>query len=138
MLTLIALGWTIPDARPTGRLPKYNPERRKTFLPDDWMHVCGLLGDAFKRRGLPTLSSWCEAAAARSRPSKRDQDGVDAGLCLLAAIMLAEGQECLMVGDMTTGYILVPSGADLRQEVEDRCSATGRQIADWVTAITAR
>jgi predicted RNase H-like nuclease len=32
VLAMIALGWTLFDSgRPTGRLPKYNPARRKTF-----------------------------------------------------------------------------------------------------------
>jgi hypothetical protein len=41
VLTMIALGWTIPDSdgRLTGRLPKYNPGRKKTFSIKDWQHV---------------------------------------------------------------------------------------------------
>ena len=31
VLAIIALGWTLPDSRPAGRLPKYNPERKKPF-----------------------------------------------------------------------------------------------------------
>ncbi|HUQ67873.1 MAG TPA: hypothetical protein VM165_00025, partial [Planctomycetaceae bacterium] len=40
VLTLIAPGWVQPDARPTGRLPKYNPDRRGTFTLADWAFVC--------------------------------------------------------------------------------------------------
>lgn len=41
VLAMISLGWTLPDSqRPGGRLPKYNPERRKTFAIADWVHVC--------------------------------------------------------------------------------------------------
>jgi hypothetical protein len=40
VLALISLGWTLPDPqRPAGRLPKYNPDRRKTFDIADWGHV---------------------------------------------------------------------------------------------------
>jgi predicted RNase H-like nuclease len=40
VLALIAWGWMLPDSqRSTGRLPKYNPERRKTFSTSDWKHV---------------------------------------------------------------------------------------------------
>lgn len=35
VLAMIALGWTLPDSRATGRLPKYNPGRRKTFSLSD-------------------------------------------------------------------------------------------------------
>lgn len=47
VLAMIALGWTLLDvsrqARPTNRLPKYNPEQKKTFSILDWQHVCGRL-----------------------------------------------------------------------------------------------
>ena len=52
VLAMIALGWTLPDVRATGRLPKYNPERRKTFTAADWQHVCGLAEAAFNQRHL--------------------------------------------------------------------------------------
>jgi predicted RNase H-like nuclease len=32
VLAMIALSWALPDSRPAGRLPKYNPERKKTFF----------------------------------------------------------------------------------------------------------
>ena len=31
-LTMISLGWLMEDPRPTGRLPKYNPLRRKNIF----------------------------------------------------------------------------------------------------------
>jgi hypothetical protein len=31
VLAMIALGWMLPDSRAAGRLPKYNPKRKKTF-----------------------------------------------------------------------------------------------------------
>jgi predicted RNase H-like nuclease len=36
VLALIALGWTLTDSRAAGRLPKYNPVRKKTFSLSDW------------------------------------------------------------------------------------------------------
>src|SRR5258706_12725323 len=38
VLTMIALGWTLADKRPAGRLPKYNP-KGKAFSIADWNHV---------------------------------------------------------------------------------------------------
>ena len=57
VLAIIALGWTLPDSRTTGRLPKYNPERKKTFSTSDWQHVCGLVSDAFRDRGLMGIAA---------------------------------------------------------------------------------
>ena len=137
VLTMIAFDWVRPDVRPTGRLPKYNPERRKTFVLDDWRHVCHLLEAEFRQRGLPELADWCQSAAAYPSPRKHDQDRVDACICLLAGVHLVERQECLMIGDTATGYIVVPSGSALREEVEDRCHKTGRSPAEWIKTLNA-
>jgi predicted RNase H-like nuclease len=40
VLAMVAFGWVLPDRRPTGRLPSYNPDRRKTFSMSDWRYVC--------------------------------------------------------------------------------------------------
>lgn len=131
VLAIIALLWTLPDARPTGRLPKYNPMRRKTFSKSDWQFVCGLVSSAFSERGLMEIARWIDATAKTS-PRKSDQDGLDACLCLLVALYLAEGKNCLMVGDQHTGYIVVPYGAGLRAELEARCNKTSRAPSEWV------
>src|SRR5436190_21195853 len=52
VLTMIALGWMLPDSRPTGRLPNYNPERKKRVAASDWQHVCRLASTASSKRGL--------------------------------------------------------------------------------------
>jgi predicted RNase H-like nuclease len=132
VLAMIALGWTLPDRRATGRLPKYNPQRRKTFSASDWQHVCGLASGAFHQRGLRTLAAWIDVAAQNTHPRKHDQDKLDACLCLLVALCLVEHKDCLMVGNLDTGYIVVPHGAELAAELEARCAETGRVPADWV------
>jgi predicted RNase H-like nuclease len=134
VLTMIALGWTLPDSRPMGRLPKYNPERKATFSYSDWQHVCGLASNALRERELSESARWVDDAARIAAPRKSDQDGLDAFLCLLVALHLAEGQDCLMVGDLPTGYIVVPYGARLRAELDTRCHQTGRTPSEWVRA----
>jgi predicted RNase H-like nuclease len=132
VLALIALGWTLADARRTGRLPKYNPARRKNFSLSDWEHVCRLTSTSCRGRGLVGLTRWLDNAAANPSPRKGDQDCLDACLCLLTSILLAEGTECLMVGDHDTGYIVVPFGEELHTELHTRCERTGRAPTDWV------
>ncbi len=132
VLAMIALDWMLSDVRRAGRLPKYNPVRKKTFSLTDWRHVCQLTLDEFKNRGLQQLSGWLDDAARISSPRKRDQDGVDACICLLAALYLAERRDCLMVGDQDTGYIVVPHGDGLFQELLTRCERTGRVPSEWV------
>jgi predicted RNase H-like nuclease len=132
VLAMIALLWTLPDSRSAGRLPKYNPGRRRTFSISDWRHVCGLAAAEFQERGLLGIARWIDDAAGKTSPRKSDQDGLDACLCLLVALYLAERKDCLMVGDWQTGYIIVPYGAQLHVELEARCSKTGRAPSDWV------
>jgi predicted RNase H-like nuclease len=132
VLTMISLLWTLPDKRAAGRLPKYNPARKKTFLNSDWQHVCGSASGAFRERGLMEIPRWIDGAARMTSPRKSDQDGLDACLCLLVALYMAERKDCLMVGDRQTGYIVVPYGPELRAELDARCNKTRRAPAEWV------
>jgi predicted RNase H-like nuclease len=132
VLAMIALGWTLPDTRTTGRLPKYNPQRRKTFSISDWQHVCKLASDAFRQRGLGVIAAWIDGVTQKTSPRKSEQDRLDACLCLLVAVYFAERKDCIMVGDQTTGYIVVPHGAALHAELEARCRATGLIPSQWV------
>lgn len=60
VLTLIALDCVLPDARPTGRLPKYNPARKKSFSPSDWQHVCQWTSLQYQECGLVGLVRWLD------------------------------------------------------------------------------
>lgn len=135
VLTLIALGWTLPHQRASGRLPKYNPARKKTFALQDWQHVCALASAVFLSKGLKETAKWLEDAGSKPAPRKTDQDSLDACLCLLAAIHLVEGRDGLFVGDVETGYIVVPHRQSLFDELAARCRATGRNPAHCVRLI---
>jgi predicted RNase H-like nuclease len=137
VLALISLLWTLPCSRIAGRLPKYNPGRRKTFSSSDWQFVCKRTSDELCGRGLTEIVRWIDDAARKPCPRKCDQDGVDACLCLLVALYLAEQKDCLLVGDSQTGYIVVPHDAGLRAELETRCNKTGRAPSEWVRVFSA-
>jgi len=132
VLALIAMRWTLPDVRATGRLPKYNPERRDTFTTADWQHVCGHVAAAFTQRQLPQTAEWIANVGHNPAPRKSDQDGLDACLCLLVAIEFSAGNECLMVGDIQSGYMIVTYDNELRRELEIRCIQTRRDPMHWV------
>lgn len=135
VLTMIALDWLLPDSRATGRLPKYNPERKKRSFDPDWRYVCRRASGAFREYGLKGIVQWIDRAAQITSPRKSDQDSLDAYLCLLVALCLARRKNCLMVGDMQTGYIVVPYSARLRAELETRCTQTGRVPSEWVRTV---
>ena len=133
VLAIIALGWTLPDAeRPTGRLPKYNPGRRKTFAIADWVHTCRATSAKLAAEGAPELAAWAETAATMAKPTKSDQDQLDACICLVSALHLAKRRDALFVGCCTTGYIVVPDSEMLRKELEPRCVELGRESTRWV------
>ena len=138
VLAMIALGWMLPDSRAAGRLPKYNPERRTTFAISDWQHVRGLASAAFREPGLMETAAWIDAAAKNGSPRKKDQDRLDACRCLLVALHLSERKECPMVGDLQTGYIVVPHGPGLHAEFEARRTKTGRVPSDSVKVFRLR
>ena len=126
VLAMIALGWTLPDVRAAGRLPKYNPDRKRTFSMTDWRHVCRLASSMFQERGLKEIVACLDRAARNTFPRKNEQDALDACVCLLVALHFAERKDCLMVGDLQTGYMVVPYCAGLHAELETRCCKTGR------------
>ena len=138
VLTMLALGWTLPDSRAAGRLPKYNPERKKTFSISDWQYVCGQASGAFRDCGLMDIVQWIDHAALNPSPRKSDQDGLDACLCLLVALYLVHGKDSLMVGNRQTGYIVVPYSAEIHAELDARCSQTGRVPSQWVRRFKTR
>jgi predicted RNase H-like nuclease len=132
VLAMIALGWLREDSRPGGRLPKYNPARRKTFCTEDWRFVCDHAATSLRRLGVTGIADWISRKRDLARPRKVDQDQLDACLCLLVAVHLAGGREGLMVGNHATGYIVVPQSAVLADELARRCKATSRVACDWV------
>jgi len=131
-LTIIALGWMRPDLRPAGRLPKYNPQRKTASFSADWRYVSGQVSGAFRDRGLMKVVQWIDGVERKSSPRKSDQDGLDACLCLLVAIQMAERRDCLMVGNQQSGYIVVPNQAALRAELDTRCREIGWPTSKWV------
>jgi predicted RNase H-like nuclease len=136
VLAMIALGWTLPDrTRPSGRLPKYNPMRKKTFSRKDWQYLCGRVSRALRKHGLLDLPRWIDTVSRKALPAKVDQDGLDACLCLLVALHMMKAKACLMVGNLQTGYIVVPSSEILSLELEDRCKRIGVEPSRWLQTV---
>ena len=133
VLALIALDWLRPDERKTGRLPKYNPAR-KTFNLEDWRFLCTKASESFKARNLDRFADWC-AEAGLTTPKKSDQDNLDACLCLLVALAREDGA-AMMVGNVDTGYMVVPHSEALEAELVARCLASDdRPPTKWIRRI---
>jgi hypothetical protein len=57
---------------------------------------------------------------------------------MVVALHLAGGRKCLVVGDLQTGYIVVPNSEMLRMELVERCIRTGRNPVDWIHTVQWR
>lgn len=73
------------------------------------------------------------AAADINSPRKGDQDRLDACLCLLAGLHFVE-EDSTMVGNLESGYMVVPTSAVLISELSERCRRTNRESACWIRA----
>lgn len=138
VLAIAAFNWTLPTGSGLSRLPKYNPAR-PTFMMDDWCHLCTQCALTLEQSRLASLAQWLRGvgtADTTRRPSKSDQDCVDACICLLVALHYARQQACLMIGDMKTGYMLVPSNDSLAESLRQRSQSAGKNPTQWVRDVT--
>jgi predicted RNase H-like nuclease len=101
-----------------GRLgaPKYNPGRKKTYRPADWLRVADSAAQQAQLLGCDELAEWCRVAGKAAMPRKADQDRLDAALCLLIGLhwRLRPRGNSLMIGDLATGYMILPASAEVR------------------------
>jgi predicted RNase H-like nuclease len=136
VLAMIALDWVLRDSeRATGRMPKYNPTRKKTFSLDDWQYMCCQLSAALPSPRFPILNAWINKQNDNLQPQKADQDKLDACICLLVALHFVE-KTCLAVGDVDSGRIVIPYQENLEEELKIRCQATDRDPIKWIETIS--
>jgi predicted RNase H-like nuclease len=101
-----------------GRLaaPRYNPARRKTYRPADWGRVAQAAAQNLSQLGVDEAAQWCRHAADLPKPTKADQDRLDAMLCLLIAIWwrTRDRSQSMILGNIDTGYMVLPASLDVR------------------------
>ncbi|MGI4939634.1 MAG: hypothetical protein ACRYHQ_03515, partial [Janthinobacterium lividum] len=109
-----------------GRLKgmKYNPQR-KTFKAVDWVSVTAACAAEADTLGCNELAAWCRDAGQIIKPRKGDQDRLDAVVCVLVALRWRRRPwpESLMLGDINTGYMVMPASSDVRA----RLTAAGKK-----------
>ncbi len=110
----LALPALVPALFERRRGAKYNPAVRKHFLLTDWHLVCTGLAASANGLGLAALADWADTQATIARPTKSDQDRLDAALCLAIAChwRQAPASQSLLLGDVETGYIVTPASPE--------------------------
>lgn len=108
------------DASAKETLLKYNPER-KTFRLEDWKALMEGLSAAFQRLSLDGFAQWARGMLEVREPAKAHQDGADALICLLTLLRWWRSglDESVIVGDLQSGYMIVPVDEALRRELAD-------------------
>lgn len=112
-----------------GRLlgPRYNPERRKTYTRTSWDRVLDAAAAFARGLELACVTEWCESHRVVSTPRKADQDKLDAILCVLIAFTwrMQPRQASIMIGDLTSGYMVAPASMGVRSRLTDAAKRYG-------------
>lgn len=124
----------LPSMQPDffGRLsgPRYNPARHKTFRPAHWIKVAEAGATQAETHGCADLATWFRQAATNLQPKKADQDKLDAALCVLIALhwRLRPRTESILLGDLTSGYMVLPATQPVRERLTAAAQNTGVPI----------
>lgn len=132
-LTLITQNWLCEVnglSRPS--LPKYNPENRKNFKLSDWKFVCMKLAETMLQEECKELSDILLELGKLTMPRKRDQDYLDACLCLLTAFADINNR-AMYIGNTATGFITAPFSPEIFKRLEIRCEKTGKSPSAWLS-----
>lgn len=106
--------------------PKYNPEK-KNFRHEDWVAVTGVVACLARQHEIEGLESWAESMGGIEKPTKADQDRLDAAICALVGHLWRFGRsgEVAMIGDLDSGYMITPISENTRPRLEKAAQKHG-------------
>ena len=115
----LALSALEPAFTTRRRAARYNP-CRETFCLGDWRLVCETVRRHADEFDLQPLSKWVKELESTS---KRDQDMVDAVLCLILALQWRhQSHGVCVIGGLDTGYIVTPTSGDTQKILQEAAS----------------
>jgi predicted RNase H-like nuclease len=121
----------LPSLSPAffGRLaaPKYNPARRKTYRPRDWVRVVEAVALQFEELHAKAPAAWCREVALIGIARKADQDRLDAMICLFISMhwRLRDRSASMLLGNLEDGYMVLPASADVRLRLTETAARMG-------------
>ena len=123
----LALPALAPEIMERGRAAHYNPARKKTFSCDDWCLVAECIRRRASALGMEFLSRWTGQQIGLTAPTKRDQDRLDAAICLVVALewRRAPRDGVAVIGDGQQGYMVTPVSLETREVLERAAIAKG-------------
>jgi predicted RNase H-like nuclease len=116
-----------PEFMARKKAAKYNPGNRKMFSRYDWNRLCELLGETGDDLQIDGFSRWTSEMATKNPLKKSDQDCLDAAICVVIAFRWWQfGYErSLVVGDLSSGYIITPSNPEMTRQIRESAGARG-------------
>ncbi len=107
--------------------PKYNPENRRKFRIEDWRTVAEVTAARARELGVQELASWAQNLALVPKPTKADQDRLDAAICVLIGLIWRSGPEdaSAFIGDVTKGYMITPISAATKERLKNAATKRG-------------
>lgn len=82
------------------------------------------------------MANWAEKSAFFEKPRKADQDKVDAVIGALVGYqwIVKPRDDSVMIGDLETGYMIVPASPDVRVRLKLAADARGVAIDGGVSS----
>jgi len=109
------------------RAARYNPANRKRFSLPDWRLVALAASRHAAALRLDGLSASTDDLAEIPRPTKTDQDCLDAAICLIVALQWrrAPRDQVTVIGDAQSGYMVSPVTPATRAILEAAATKRG-------------
>lgn len=106
--------------------PKYNPEK-KNFDQKDWAAVTCVVACLARQHEIEGLESWVKSMGCIEKPTKADQDRLDAAICALVGYLWRFGPSgtVAMIGGLDSGYMITPISSDTRPRLEKAAQKNG-------------
>lgn len=124
-----ALALPALDIKFNGRFkaPKYNPANRRKFRLCDWSDVVETVARYARAVRIEEIEVWTREITEIRSPRKADQDRLDAVLCGLIGYhwRAKPRQGSIMIGDLTSGYMIAPTDTATRACLEAAAAKRG-------------
>ena len=107
---------------------QYNPKNRSKFSIEDWRLVANSVLLHLKPLKLGPFVNWVTAQAAKEKPTKADQDCLDALICLIVALKWRRKHRDMVVLGDWRGHIVTPLSADAKTRVAAHACSNGLDV----------
>ena len=116
-------------AKPGGA-PKYNP-RTSEFRQEHWVKVVDEIANVANTLGLTGAGPWCSKLPRKGKPTKKDQDCLDAVICALVGFIwrACAPSVSAVIGETVHGYMVTPVSTATHKVLERAAGKIGVPFA---------